>query len=85
MENRWRGEGGLTGWGVRLLGYAICNFWLRCECADGNFEAVRFNGFLVGPVNGRFAESVAGQSIRLSGVPGYWTAPFLLDTFVVYY
>ncbi len=67
------------------LGYAIGNFWLRCGFAGGNFEAVRFHGFLAGSVNGRFAESVAGQSIRLSGVLGYWTVPLLLDTFVVYY
>jgi len=73
------------GVGWSCLGYAIGNFWLRCGRPDGNFEAVRFHGFLVGPVNARFAESVAGQAIRLSGVPGYWTAPFLLDVFVVYY
>ena len=67
------------------LGYAIGNFWLRCGFAGGNFEAVQFHEFLVGPVGRRFAEFVAGQSIRLSGVLGYWTVPFLLDTFVVYY
>ena len=65
--------------------YAIRNFGLRFWRPVGKFEAVRFHGFLVRPVNGRFAESVAGKSLRLSGVPGYWTAPFLLDTFVVYY
>ena len=80
-ENRWRGERGHIGWGwwFSYLGYAIGNFLLRRGLAGGNFEAVRFHGFLVRPVNGRFAESVAGQSIRLSGVPGYWTAQFLLE------
>jgi len=75
------GVGGSVAWDMLLATFCCGVGWL----AGGNFEAVRFHGFLVRPVNGRFAESVAGQSIRLSGVPGYWTVPFLLDTFVVYY
>ncbi len=72
MEIRWCSKRSRIGWGwwFSYLGYAIGNFLLRCGFADGNFEAVRFYGFLAGPVIGRFDESVAGQSIRLSGVPG---------------